>query len=187
MPTDYVYLPGGEELLIESRLDVGTLSAAVHRIVQSLDPGLVVRVLPLEANLAFQRGLAGTVTSIGAALGALALVLASIGIYGVVSYAVTRRYREIGIRIALGARASQVLAMILRRTLRPVVIGAAVGFVGANAASRVLSGVLFGVSPADPVGIGGAAAFVMAVAFAAAALAARPAAHADPTSVLRYE
>jgi len=186
-PTDYVYLPGGEELLIDSRLDVGTLSAAVHGIVQSLDPGLVVRVLPLEANLAFQRGLSRTVTAIGAALGGLALVLASIGIYGVVSYAVTRRYREIGIRIALGARAARVLATILRRTLRPVVIGAAAGFAGAFAVSRVLSGVLFGVSPADPVGIGGAAAFVLAVAFAAAALAARPAAKADPTTVLRYE
>ncbi|HEX6995247.1 MAG TPA: ABC transporter permease [Gammaproteobacteria bacterium] len=187
IPTDYVYLPGGEEVLIKSRLDIGALSAAVHGIVRSLDPGLVVRVLPLEANLGFWRGLSGTVTALGGALGALALVLASIGIYGVVSYAVTRRYREIGVRIVLGANARQVLATILRRTLPPVLIGAAVGFAGGNVMSGILAGVLFGVSPADPVGIGGAAAFVLVVAFAAAVLAARPAAYAEPTSALRYE
>jgi ABC-type antimicrobial peptide transport system permease subunit len=74
--------------------------------------------------------------------------LAAVGIYGVVSYAVTRRYREIGIRMALGASARSVLGMVLRRTLRPVAIGAVIGVAAAIAVSGILSSVLFGVSPA---------------------------------------
>ena len=187
IPTDYLYLPGGEELLIKSRLDFSSLASSVHPIVRSLDPGLVVSVLPLEANLAWWQGLSGTVTTLGAGLGALALVLASVGIFGIVSYSVTRRYREIGIRMALGAGRRGVLGMILRQTMRPVVIGAIFGVAGASFMSGILAGVLFGVSPADPVGIGGAALFVLGVALAAALVAARPAALADPTVVLRYE
>jgi ABC-type antimicrobial peptide transport system permease subunit len=187
IPSDYLYLPGGEELLIKSRLDYSSLASSVHAIVRSLDPGLVVSVLPLEANLAWWRGLSGTVTTLGAGLSALALVLASIGIYGVVSYSVSRRYREIGIRMALGAGSRGVLGMILRQTMRPVIIGAVFGIAGANLMSGILAGVLFGVSPADPIGIGGAALFVLGLALAAALIAARPAAQADPTTALRYE
>ena len=117
----------------------------------------------------------------------LALVLASVGIYGVVSYSVTRRYREIGIRMALGATARNVLGMVLRQTMRPVVVGAAIGVAAASGMSRILSGVLFGVSPADPVGLGGAALLVLGVALAAGVMAARPATRADPTAALRYE
>ena len=89
--------------------------------------------------------------------------------------------------MALGARARDVLGMILRQTMRPVVIGAIVGFAAAAALSRILSSVLFGVSPADPIGLGGAALLVLSVAFAAGILAARPATQTDPTTTLRHE
>ena len=124
---------------------------------------------------------------LAASLGVLALVLASVGIYGVVSYFVSRRYREIGIRMALGARRRSVLALILRRTMLPVAVGAGTGVVGALAVSGILSSVLFGVSPVDPVGLAGSAAFVLLVSLATGMLAARDATRADPTTVLRYE
>jgi ABC-type antimicrobial peptide transport system permease subunit len=117
----------------------------------------------------------------------LALMLASVGIYSVVAYTVSRRYREIGIRMALGAEARNVLGMILRKTMRPVVIGAVIGFVAAAGLSRILSSVLFGVSPADPIGLGGATLLVLVVAGAAGVIAARPATQADPTIALRHE
>jgi putative ABC transport system permease protein len=104
-----------------------------------------------------------------------------------VSYAVTGRYREIGVRLALGATASSVLALVLRQTMRPVAIGSVIGVVAASALSQILSSVLFGVSPADPVGLGGAALLVVGVALGAGVLAARPAVNADPTATLRYE
>ena len=127
------------------------------------------------------------VTTLGAGLGVLALVLASVGIYGVVSFAVSRRFREIAIRMALGATARDALRTILRQALRPVVIGAVIGIAAAGAVSRILSSVLFGVSPADPIGLGGAALLVCAVALAAGIMAARPVTRADPTATLRYE
>ena len=117
-------------------VDFGATASSIHRIVRALDPTLVVRVLPLEANLGWWRGVSGTVATLGAGLGALALVLASVGIYGVVSYSVTRRYREIGIRMALGASARNVLGMILRQTMRPVVVGAVIGVAAASALCR---------------------------------------------------
>jgi ABC-type antimicrobial peptide transport system permease subunit len=117
----------------------------------------------------------------------LALLLAAIGIYGVVSYSVRKRYREIGIRIALGAGTGNVLRTILRQTMLPVVIGAVIGAAGAIAVSSILSSVLFGVSPADPIGLGGGALLALAVAIGAGVIAARPATQADPTTVLRSE
>ena len=79
------------------------------------------------------------------------------------------------------------LGLILRQTMRPVVVGAVIGVAAASAVSRILSSVLFGVSPADPVGLGGAALLVLGVALAAGVMAARPATRADPTATLRYE
>jgi predicted permease len=182
----FVYVPGGEELLFRIRGDFAATAAGVRAAVRAVDPTLVIRVLPLEGNLGYWRGLSGIVTTLGAGLGLLALVLASVGIYGVVSYAVTKRYREIGIRVALGADARHVLGLILRQTMRPVAIGAAIGLAAAIGVSGILSGVLFGVSPADPIGLGGAALFVLGVAVAAGVLAAAPATQADPTATLRH-
>jgi hypothetical protein len=184
----YVYQPGGASaLLVKGRLEFGQTSSGIRAAVREIDPALVVRVLPLEANLAWWRGISSTVTGLGGGLGIRALLLASVGIYGVVSYSVTGRYREIGVRMALGATARDVLGLVLRQTMRPVVVGAVIGIAAATAVSRTLSGVLFGVSPADPVGFGGATLLVLGVALAAGVMAARPATRADPTATLRYE
>ena len=142
---------------------------------------------PLEANVDYWRKLSGTLTGLAASLGLLGLTLGAVGIYGVVAYFVGRRTREIAIRVALGARPGNVLAMILRRTMRPVVIGAVVGLAGAIGLSRVLSSVLFGVSPFDPIGIGAATLFVLAVAFAAGFLPGRSAVRQQPLAALHYE
>ena len=89
--------------------------------------------------------------------------------------------------MALGARVADVLGTILQKAMRPVVIGAAVGLAAAIGVSRVLSGVLFGVSPADPLGLGGAALLVAGVALTAGLIAARPATRTNPSATLRYE
>ncbi len=89
--------------------------------------------------------------------------------------------------MALGATALDALRTILRQALRPVVIGAVIGIVAAIGVSRILSSVLFGVSPADPLGLGGSALLVIAVALGAGVIAARPATRADPTATLRCE
>jgi ABC-type antimicrobial peptide transport system permease subunit len=116
----------------------------------------------------------------------LALTLASIGVYGVVGYMVSRRRRELGIRMMLGASAGDVRAMILRQTLRPVAIGAVIGIGAAIAASEVLRGVLFGVSPLDPVAFMVAPLFLSTVAAAASILPTR-AALRNPMTTLRDE
>jgi predicted permease len=186
----YIYEPlrPGGVLLVKHRTGFGaTTASSLRTMVQAIDPSLAFRVLSLEENVSWWRDISGTVTSLGAGLGVLALVLASVGIYGVVSFAVSRRLREIGIRMALGATTRDVLGTILRQTMRPVVIGASIGLAAAIAVSRILSGVLFGISPADPIGLGGAALLVVAVAIAAGMIAARPATRADPTTALRCE
>jgi predicted permease len=182
----YLYVPGeGSAVLVKGRTDVATTMSAVRAAVNAVDPTLIVTILPLEATLGWSRGISRTVTSLFGGLGVLALVLAAVGIYGVVSFAVAGRNREIGVRIALGATARRVLGLILRQTMRPVVSGAVIGVAAASAVSRILSSVLFGVSPADPAGLGGAALLVLGVALVAAVMAARPATHGDPTAALR--
>ncbi len=184
----YVYVPGeGSAVLVRGRTDVATTMSDIRTAVRAVDPSLVVTVLPLEATLGWSRGISATVTSLFGGLGVLALVLASVGIYGVVSFAVAGRHREIGVRLALGATARSVLVLVLRQTMRPVVVGAVIGIAAASAMSRTLSSVLFGVSPADPVGLGGATLLVLAAALAAGVSAARPATRADPIATLRAE
>jgi predicted permease len=183
-----VFVPGeGAVLLVKSRGDFGATASRIRAVVKALDPSLVISVLPLESTLGWWRGISGTVTTIAGGLGVLALALASVGIFGVVSYSVTGRYREIGVRVALGATAWNVLILMLRQSMRPVVIGAAIGLVAASVVSGILSSVLFGISRADPIGLGGAALLVLGVALAAGVMAARPATHADPTVMLRCE
>ena len=192
-PSTYAYLPPTTnnqprlQLLAKSGVDFAATARSIRDIARELDPALVVRVEPLEANLDLWRSVAGLSSTLAAALGTLALILAAVGIYGVVAYSVGRRAREIGIRIALGANARSVIALMLKRTMRPVAIGAAIGVAVAIGVSQILSSVLFGVSPVDPIAIASAVLVVAGVAFAAGTLPARRAARVDPSRTLHYE
>ncbi len=119
--------------------------------------------------------------------GALALVLAAIGIYGVTSYATAQRTTEIGVRMALGAQRRDVLRLIVGESLRVVLIGIAVGALGAFAASRLIREMLFGVSPADPLSFTLAAVVMVVVALMAALVPAYRALKTDPIIALRAE
>ena len=127
----------------------------------------------------------------GAALlsvfGGLALVLAMIGVSGVMSYSVTQRTREIGIRMALGAQSGDVLLMVLKHGMRLALAGATLGIVAALLLARMVAGLLFGISPQDPVTIAAVAGLLGTIALLACYIPARRATRVDPVVALRYE
>jgi ABC-type antimicrobial peptide transport system permease subunit len=166
------------------------LAAQARALVAALDPELpVYDVRPLHDHL--YQGHAFLPTKLGRSLsamfGALALSLALVGLYGVVAYSVSRRTREIGIRMALGARLSAVLGMFVREGLIIAGIGTAVGVLVALLAGRAIRGLLIGISPSDPAMVAGAAAVLLACAATASWIPARRAARVDPASTLRGE
>ena len=118
---------------------------------------------------------------------AMAVLLAAIGIYGVMSYSVTQRSREIGIRLALGAAGSSVTAMVLRQGFTLVAIGVGIGLAGALLLTRALQALLFGVSANDPAVFASIVGFLAATAWLATYLPARRAARVDPLTTLRAE
>jgi predicted permease len=193
LTSSYVYVPAAprsqqrQQLLVKSALDFATIAAAIRSEVSRLDPGLVVRIAPLEANLDVWRSIARVVSALATALGIVAVALAAVGVYGVIAYAVGRRARELGVRIALGAGTRDVLVLVLKQQLRPVAIGAVIGLAAGVAVSRILSSVLFGVSPTDAVALVAAVAVVGSVALVAGLLPARRASRVDPNTVLHYE
>jgi ABC-type antimicrobial peptide transport system permease subunit len=120
-------------------------------------------------------------------LGVLSLVLAAAGLYGVVSFMVTMRQKEIGIRMALGAEGGSVLKLIVRQSIVPVLVGCALGGVGAVIVGMLLRSRLYGVSPMDPLAFGGAALVLLITMVAASLAPARRASRVDPIQVLRTE
>jgi putative ABC transport system permease protein len=165
-----------------------SLSHALETAVHSADPDLPTgRIQSMEqilsASLSFQKFLM-TLMSLFAGL---ALVLAAIGIYGVMAYSVSQRTHEIGIRLAIGARPRDVLRMIVAQGMRVTLAGLIVGLVGAFAATRLLSDELFGVKPADPVVLSIVVAVLAGIAVLACYIPARRAARVDPLVALRYE
>jgi len=120
-------------------------------------------------------------------LAALALLLAGVGLYGVLSYAVTQRTREIGVRMALGARPAQALALVARESAGVVGAGLAVGALGAVLAARLYAGLLFGIPPSDPLSLFAALLVLAGVGVLATLLPARRAARVDPAVALRAE
>jgi ABC-type antimicrobial peptide transport system permease subunit len=116
-----------------------------------------------------------------------ALLLAALGIYGTISYLVNERTHEIGIRLALGATRTKILGMILRQGLELAIAGAAVGLVGALIVSHLMAGLLYGVSPTDPLTFIGVTLVLTAAALAASYIPAMRAMRVDPLTALRYE
>ncbi|HEU4630091.1 MAG TPA: FtsX-like permease family protein, partial [Gemmatimonadaceae bacterium] len=160
----------------------------VTRAVLAVDPALKLRdVWTVEA--AIDERLAGprfTMTLL-AGFAALALVLAAVGLYGVIAYAVAQRTREIGVRIALGARPQRVVAQVIRQAAVLAGIGIVLGLAGAVAATRVLRSLLYGVTPLDAPTFAAAAVLLTVTALLAAYAPARRAARVDPVTALRAE
>jgi predicted permease len=189
----FFYTPAGPkeagtlQLLVHSKGGAAAAINGIREAARALDPDLIVDVTKLEDNLQLWRTPSRIVASLSGVLGTLALLLAAIGVNGVVSYGVSQRIREIGIRMTLGANGRDVMDLVLRQALRPVVIGALVGVVGCAAVSGVLSGVLYGIGSHDPIAFIGVPAFLLGVAFLASYIPARRAVRVDPVVALRYE
>ena len=137
----------------------------------------------IDGTLGTKRFLA----QVSVAVGLAGLALASVGLYGMLSYTVSRRTREIGVRMALGARRRDVLLMILRQGLLLAVLGVVLAAPVLLALGHVIRAFLYGVSPLDPLSLGAAALVLLAVAVLAAYLPARRAMNTDPMEALRYE
>jgi ABC-type antimicrobial peptide transport system permease subunit len=193
-PVPFVYRPqaqlwsSGQTLFVRVAGDPAMAGRAVQDAVASIDPLLPrpsVTTLTREASTALlPQRVAAMVTGV---LGLAGLVLAAIGLYGLVSYGVTLRLREIGVRLALGASRADVVRMILRQGLWLTAVGAGVGLFASLFATRLTQSYLLNVSAVDVTAFSGALAVMIAVAALAAVLPARRAGAADPLIVLRTE
>jgi len=163
------------------------IASAMRRILQPTMPKSPVEVQPLSTHVQATMLQERLMATLAGTLGILALVLASVGIYGLLAYSVARRTREIGVRMALGAERRRVVTLILNGMRRPVVVGVIIGLPVAWAASRSVQSMLFGLKPTDPLAIAGAIVALTIVAHAAAYLPARRAARVDPLVALRHE
>ncbi|HVT58585.1 MAG TPA: ABC transporter permease [Thermoanaerobaculia bacterium] len=187
--TPFFQIPlAGAALVVRTAVDPQTVVAPIRRAIRQLDAGLPLdNVQTLEQVVSGALGERRVKTVLLGIFAALALVLAAVGVYGVVSYSVTRRVHEIGIRVALGARRAEVLRMIVRQGMTPVAIGLAAGLGGAYAASRLLAAQLYKVDAAEPFTYLGVALVLAAVALLANWLPARRATRVDPLTALRSE
>jgi ABC-type antimicrobial peptide transport system permease subunit len=168
--------------------DLGALGVIARGIVRELDPSLTIASIEtLDDVYGRSIGRYTTVAGLVGALGVLALVLAGVGLYAVLSFLVGQRTREIGIRMALGARAEHVVQGVASGGVRLVAIGVGIGLAVALAATRFLATFLFGVTPADPVSYLAAGGVLLAAAFVASYVPARRATHVDPVTALRIE
>ena len=187
----YLPLPGDRlqdyPLLVRTNSDPRLMIGAMEPVIAAVDPGLTATASTLQAMLrrtdaflaaSFSAAIASSISLFG-------LLLASMGIYSTVSYDVVLRTREVGIRMAIGAQKSHVLALMLLGSLRPVVFGLMSGTVLAVGASRLLRGVLYGLSAIDAVSFAGASLLFLAIALAASWLPSRRAMRIDPLVALR--
>lgn len=189
----YFYIPAGPKeqpelmLLVRMKGDQAQALNGIRGAAKSLDPDLVVEASRLEDNLELWRTPSRIAAVLSGLLGALALLLAASGVYGVASYSVSQRVHEIGVRMALGADARDVMKLLLRQTLRPVGAGALIGVAVCAAVSQVLAKVLYGLGSHDPIAFLGVPMFLLLVAFSACYLPTRRATRIDPAAALRYE
>jgi len=190
-----VYLPTlqdpqpmtSKQFLIRSSLPPGNITPALSRSLLEVNPGLDISFQGFRSMVQESLLRERLMATLSGFFGLLALLLASIGLYGLLSYGVASRTNEIGIRLALGARTRDVLTMILREAFLLVLIGVAVGLPVVFLVTRFASALLFGLSPTDPVSLIVAAALLLVVAFLAGYLPARKATKIDPLDALRYE
>jgi putative ABC transport system permease protein len=175
-------------VLLRTGLEPLSLVGAVRGAVRGLDPNLpAYRVTTVERTVADSAAAERFSMSLQLVFAGVALVLAMIGIYGVLSYSVAQRTREIGIRMALGAERRSILRLVVGQGMALVLAAVVVGVLGALAAGRVLSSLLYGVSPRDPLTFGAVAAALSAVALVACWIPARRASAVSPQTALRSE
>jgi predicted permease len=179
---------GGMNVVLRTVLTMEALQPAVTRVVREADPSLpVIQLRDMDAVLRDSLRRPRMLMHLFSGLAVLALLLAAVGTYGVLSYVVTQQRREIGIRVALGARRDAVLRGVMRQGLTPALIGVAAGVGAAAGLTQMMETLLFGVAPADPVTLAGVAAVITIVSVMACAVPAHRAARVDPITVLRDE
>ena len=193
-PPAMVYEPywlmniGGPSFVLRTSASPAAVAGAIRSIVHSVDPDV-----PLMAPQSMDQIVDESVAArrfqmyLAVAFAAAALILASLGIYGVIAFTVVRRTPEIGVRIALGARTTQLMTMVLRQGMQPVVVGLAVGLTVAILGGRVLASQLYGVAPDDPLTISSVGMLLLFVALCACWFPARRATRIDPLQALRFE
>ncbi|MEJ7811393.1 MAG: ABC transporter permease [Gemmatimonadaceae bacterium] len=198
-PYPQMYTPlaqsGGRFMVLAARTsgsgaagDPLALAGAVRQAVKALDAELpLYDVMSLEERVSRSVAQPRISMVLLAIFAGAAMVLAALGIYGLMSFSVAQRTREIGLRMALGARPERVLALVVRQGMTPALAGIAVGLLGAWAASRVIATLLYGVSATDPATYGGVALFLALVALVATYVPARRAARVDPLVAMRSE
>jgi len=193
-PPPTLYVPIGQRQWPSMAVEVRTASdpasyiSAVREAVRGIDPNLplmnmTTQAEAIEGRLAQERLFAQAY----AVFGLLALIVASVGLFGLMSYNVARRTNEIGVRMALGARRGDVVSMVMRESMAMVAAGIAIGLGGTVVAGRLVASLLFGLSPTDPPTIAGAMAVMLAVSAIAGYLPARRASRLDPMAALRCE
>jgi putative ABC transport system permease protein len=166
---------------------LGQVAVAVRQALQRRLPGETIEVRPLSAQVDATIVQERMMATLAGAFGLLALMLACVGLYGLLAYSVARRVKEIGIRMALGAQRTQVIAHVFGGAARLVMIGIAVGAPVAWAASRWVESMLFGLKPTDPAAMAGAIVLLITAAQLAAYVPAQRAARVDPMAALRHE
>jgi putative ABC transport system permease protein len=175
-------------LLLAGEADASGLVASARERLRALDPGLpLFDVTTLQAVVASSVERERFLLALLATAAAIALALSSIGIFGVVLHATSRRVREIGIRVALGARAASVIALVVSGGMRPVLAGVAAGLFGALALARAMASLLFEVKPLDPLTFSTVVALILGSGFVACLVPARWATRVDAASSLRAE
>ncbi|MGO8734778.1 MAG: ADOP family duplicated permease [Terriglobia bacterium] len=193
-PLLMVYLPAGPasrnyaSLVVRTAIAPSALASAVRGAILSVDSGVPIRHLrPMSEIVSESVGVRRFQLGLASLFAIFALLLSALGIYGVVGYSVARRRQELGIRMALGAQASELRNLVLLQGMSPVVVGWAAGVMAALAAGGLIRGLLFGVTAQDPLTVAGVTLVVLVTAALACYIPARRAMKVDPMVALRYE
>src|SRR6185369_14511361 len=189
-----IYLPYAQSTrehlsyAVRTKGDTLALAGSIRQELRGLSKDMALsKVRPLEFYVDKDLASANFIAVLSGLFGLVALVLAAIGIYGVISYSVNQRTHEIGIRVALGARRGEVLAMVVRQGMKLAIAGVAIGLIGALAVTRMISSLLYGVSATDPITFAAIALLLTGVALLACYLPARRATKIDPMAALRCQ